>query len=212
MFGLSRLLDLLVPPRGAETLVRETDIEKLGALTVPTLLEHTNVPTIGLLPYRSPVVRALILEAKFRNNVRAHELLGMLLSEYLYVLIEDEQAFTKQPLALIPIPLSTKRFRGRGYNQVERICSKAEIIKDGTIVLEKNLLARTRDTIPQTTLARNARQRNMEGAFRCRRRADPGITYIIVDDVSTTGATLGAAAASLREAGAGRILTLALAH
>ena len=73
------------------------------------------------------------------------------------------------------------------------------------------LLTRTRDTPPQSTLDRSARQRNVAGAFAADAAAR-GATVWLIDDVLTTGATLQAAISALQEAGASHIIPLALAH
>ena len=75
-----------------------------------------------------------------------------------------------------------------------------------------HLLERTRDTKPQTSLNREARKRNMQGAFRATEPLDPDLAYIILDDVMTTGATLEAACTALTEAGALHVEAIALAH
>jgi predicted amidophosphoribosyltransferase len=52
----------------------------------------------------------------------------------------------------------------------------------------------------------------MRGAFGATHSADPALTYILIDDVITTGATLQAAVDALTSAGASHIIPLALAH
>ena len=110
---------------------------------------------------------------------------------------------------LIPIPLSKQRYKERGYNQVEAIAQHAS--KTLSFPLITHLLKRTRHTAAQTSLGKDARLSNMKNAFAAK-DLDPSPLYIVIDDVSTTGATLSAAVQALTEAGATRVLPLAIAH
>jgi ComF family protein len=110
---------------------------------------------------------------------------------------------------LVPIPLSTRRRRARGYNQSERLAWNLAR-RWGFPVRE--LLVRTRDTATQTALTPAARLANVAGAFQVG-NADAGLpipqsTLILVDDVFTTGATLAAAARALQDAGARSIMAV----
>ena len=74
-----------------------------------------------------------------------------------------------------------------------------------------SLLTRARPVARQTELSRIARRRNVRGAFRAARSFVPA-SVVLVDDVYTTGATVDAAAAALRAAGAGEVLVVTFAR
>jgi ComF family protein len=190
------ILDILFPPRTHEVLVRCCTYEKLLALMHPVRI---GTETIALLPYRNTLVQALIIEAKFHNNIRAQELLGQILKRYLLSVDLSNSI-------LVPVPLSSKRYKERGYNQTERVGNYTGLS------ISTGLLTRTRDTLPQTTLSGSLRRTNILGAFIAPERLNPHTTYIILDDVVTTGATLKEAVRALREGGACTIVALALAH
>lgn len=198
---IARFLDLVLPPTDTARIVREAREEKLGALLSPQLVAPD---VIALLPYRHSLVRALVIEAKFHRNERAYALLGAVLADYLEAMQEEEAPFGEVAPILVPIPLGVGRRRERGYNQIEEILRAAGLPY-------QPLLQRVRETLPQTTLPRAERLRNMEGAFAAD-QLDAAHTYIVLDDVTTTGATLAAAADALRAAGATTVQALALAH
>ena len=78
----------------------------------------------------------------------------------------------------------------------------------------QNLLVRKGYTQTQTQLSRTARQQNVKNAFALASDAAviPNQTYILVDDIITTGSTFNACAAALREAGATQIKVATLGH
>jgi ComF family protein len=110
---------------------------------------------------------------------------------------------------LVPVPLSCARERQRGYNQSALLAREAGRLL--ALPVDCDALVRTRETPPQMGLHREQRLTNLRGAF----RADParvrGRKVCLVDDVSTTGATLAACAAALRQAGATAVFALVLA-
>jgi ComF family protein len=201
--------DFLFPPRAAEQVVRDATPEGLARLLSPRVLDMSGIQIVSLFPYRHELVRSLITEAKFRANEKAYGLLSVPLHEYLSELSADANSYEKNTLYLIPLPLSPSRMKGRGYNQVERLLTG---IKSLHVELRPELLDRVRDTAAQTTLGRAARLQNMEGAFQASASLDPTHTYIVIDDVVTTGATLRAAHTALLAAGAKDIQLVALAH
>jgi len=107
---------------------------------------------------------------------------------------------------LVPIPLAPKRLRQRGYNQSEALARALSRLWKIPFV---DVLIRSRETATQTALTPETRLANVAGAFTPGPKTPgrrPGVsrdaTYILVDDVFTTGATLAEAARALEQAGA----------
>ncbi len=113
---------------------------------------------------------------------------------------------------LVPVPLHPTKERERGFNQSLVI---AKSLNDATMAKDlQNLLVRKVYTQTQTRLSRTARHQNVKNAFALASDAVviPNQTYILVDDVITTGSTFNACAAALREAGATQIKVATLGH
>lgn len=105
--------------------------------------------------------------------------------------------------ALVPVPLSTKRMRERGYNQSELLARS--LAGRWQIPVWNEVLTRVRHTETQTRLTPGDRLRNVSGAFCAPDSAKKmlrGAHVIVVDDVVTTAATLNACAAALCAGGA----------
>lgn len=105
--------------------------------------------------------------------------------------------------ALVPVPLSRKREKQRGFNQSGVLC--AALAPRWNLPVWNDVLARTRHTETQTRLTPGERLRNVSGAFSAPASARTmlrGAHVIIVDDVVTTAATLNACAAALVDGGA----------
>jgi ComF family protein len=109
---------------------------------------------------------------------------------------------------LVPVPLHWTRLFRRKYNQAALLAYAIDRKR-----VAPDLLIRRRATPSQGHLGRSARARNVAGAFRVRPDAKiEGMRIVLIDDVMTTGATLGECARVLRRAGAARIDVLTLAR
>jgi ComF family protein len=150
------------------------------------------------------LAKSAIHDLKFRGVRRRAPLLGELAAE----------ALERRPLtidALVPVPLSPGRRRQRGFNQSALIAH--EIGRRIGVPVEEAWLERTRETSPQVGRSAAERRENVVGAFGCPvPNAVAGRRIALVDDVMTTGSTLGAGAEVLKAAGAARVYAVVVAR
>jgi ComF family protein len=111
---------------------------------------------------------------------------------------------------IVPIPLHRARLRSRGFNQSLLLAEAWRDVLHKPLML--SLLKRTVETTTQTGLSREERLSNLKDAFQTGAIENIiGKTILLVDDVHTTGATLGTAARLLKKAGAKAVLATTLA-
>lgn len=112
---------------------------------------------------------------------------------------------------LVPVPLYPARQREREFNQAERL---AERLSAATgIPVNSGCLRRVLPTRTQTVLSRTERLANVRRAFAlCRGAEVKDRRIVLVDDVFTTGATTGACAGVLRDAGSGDVCVWTVAR
>lgn len=157
--------------------------------------------------YSGPV-RAMIHLLKYHGGFRAADDLSGLLHAAFLAYYAGEAID-----AVVPVPLHSRKYRRRGYNQAERL-ARAIAGKTG-LPLDASMLRRRRDTATQTRKSAGERRRNMVGAFEIAHSAATrayGKCLLLVDDVMTTGATFEDASRALRAAGASRLLCLSVAR
>jgi ComF family protein len=111
----------------------------------------------------------------------------------------------------VPVPLHRRRRRERGFNQAGVLAEELSRLT-GMPVLS-DALSKTINIRPQTSLRSEARRANIRGAYRVARpEAVRGKTIVLVDDVCTTGSTLGECARVLRKAGAADVRGVTIAR
>lgn len=157
--------------------------------------------TLVLADYAPPLDR-VVQALKYGREAALARPLGRALARRLTAAGETAQVVTA-------VPLSVPRLGARGFNQSLEIARA--MAREAHLPLEHRLLRRTRAGAPAATLHARERRLALAGAF-----AAPwpltGREVILVDDVMTTGATLRAAAAALRQAGAARVVVCVVAR
>ncbi len=176
-----------------------------------------------LYDYRDKTIKKSLWLLKYKGRKR----LAGVFAENIYEKILEELSELSVmenfiDAILIPIPLSRKRYRERGFNQAELICQ--EIIKISylrhsvNMKLKNNILIKPKDTLHQAHIKdRSTRLKNMTGTFAIKDEARStdlikGKNVILIDDITTTGATLSEAKKVLRQAGARKVIAFTVAH
>ena len=157
-------------------------------------------------PFRfEGVIRKAIHEFKYRNlRAIAGQLAGFLSG---YLIVADPIPYE----VLVPVPLHGKRLKERGYNQSTLLAK--ELSKRTGMPVNESCLIRTHYNIPQAK-TRNVEERrqNVIGIFSCKNKDLYYKKVLLIDDVTTSGATLNACAAVLKTAGAMSVWGLTLAR
>ena len=156
-------------------------------------------------PFRfDGVMRQSIHQLKYKNIRALATPLAILLNDYL----------TTNPIPgeiLVPVPLHGKRLRERGYNQSSLLAK--ELSKLTRLPVVNDSLVRKRFAPPQTrTTTVDERRSNVINSFTCLDHRLRDKQVLLIDDVSTSGATLDACAVALKAAGATSVWGLVLAR
>lgn len=208
------ILDLLFPP---PPLVRE--LLRMDAAELSERVERAGTRAgkniISLFSYQDPLVRRAVWELKYRGNKKVAALLASALHDELLGFLEEYAPLTNftEPF-VIPIPLSRKRERERGFNQCVLLTDELEKLDGGrNFSVSEIALRKVKDTPSQTkTDKRSERLENLKDCFSAGKNEVKGRNIILIDDVATTGATLDEARRTLRKAGARKVIAFTIAH
>jgi len=152
--------------------------------------------------FENPVQTALH-RLKYRRDIGLGEMLAGQMSEFVKGLNWPVEV-------ILPIPLGKKRLRERGYNQVAMVALPLSLQLG--LDYQPNALTRARETRSQVGLSAVERQENVQDAFHADPKKVSGRTVLLIDDVSTTGATLSSAAEALYASGAREVYAVTIAR
>ena len=219
---LNTILDIVFPAKCISCGKSGTDLCIVCLSDAGTAERETADWIFPLYDYRHPLIKKSLWLLKYSGKKR----LVNVFAENIYDKIIEElsemsllQNFTA-PI-LIPIPLSSKRYRERGFNQAELLCIELVRIsktRGEVFSLAKNILIKTKDTEHQARIKdRSVRLKNLVGSFAIKNEARnseflKGKNIILIDDITTTGATLNEARKILRQAGVRKVIAFTVAH
>jgi len=157
--------------------------------------------------YHNKPLKDLIHGLKFNFMRSAADPIGDVLGAALAKIPIDIRDYT-----VTSLPLSKRRERLRGFNQSTLIARRAAALVG--LPFQEGFIVRTKHRKPQSeTQSIAEREKNIKGCFvPTTARAAKGKNIILIDDVTTSGATFHAASAALHHAGAKTVIALAAAH
>jgi competence protein ComFC len=216
---LASVLDLVFPRKCISCKKAGVDL-CVACLSEARAAERESAEWIfPLYDYREPVIKKSLWLLKYSGKKR----LANVFAENIYENILEElselsvmENFTEP--VLIPIPLSTSRYRERGFNQAQLICEELVKIDEErhgvNLKLEKNILIKPKETEHQARIKdRGVRLKNIIGSFTIKNSEEiKKKNIILIDDITTTGATLSEAKKVLRHAGARKVIAFTVAH
>lgn len=214
--ALMRLFDFLLPESCLGCGKSGVMLCQTCVRSIPPPAYSESRDIISLFDYRNKIIRKALWALKYRGGRRIGKILGGLMYAKITKIVENERMendFGK--VILIPIPLSKKRLRERGFNQSEILAEELSFRdQGGNFTVETSVLYRIRDTGSQALIKdRETRMNNVKGCFAVNNKNKIlGKNIILIDDITTTGATLEEAKKALVDNGAKHVVAFTVAH
>ena len=182
----------------------------LSKIRLSDATEHVGI--YGIYDYGNPLVSEAVWSLKYSHRAGAAKLLAEKGSDVVTDIISEHlQSGSAQSVIFVPVPQYKKKTQRRGLNQSMLIAQSFASSIDGAHI--ETVLEKTKETVPQSHISdRRHRMNNISYTMRASKTIDKKTIYIVIDDVTTTGATFLEATRALKAGGAKHILSIALAH
>ncbi len=178
------------------------------------LNNRITISGVSLMDYSNKICREMIHALKYTGDNRVVKILSNILEENLLESLSDRNTvYSDNFLYIIPIPLSKKRLKNRGFNQLKLLLDEiGKNSKDLKKHINYNILEKIKETESQTNLNRAERLTNIKGVFNIKNKSILKDAHVIlIDDVLTTGATVTEASKILFKFGAREVEIITLA-
>jgi len=219
-----------------------SELESKVDLSIIKLRDMRHLDSYYFFSYKEKIIKDAVWELKFKNKRQISKIFAGIFCAFLRekiirgIKMKNNYDFFDEKLdgefILIPIPIHKRRRSERGFNQCEWLCEDIIKIlrKQNTrtgqrtneinrvyemIKYEKDILIRNEYTQKQSWSSRAERLEKLKGVFEVREKFKSKITgkkIILVDDVTTTGATIKEARRTLLESGASLVISVVIAH
>lgn len=179
---------------------------------IPKSFENPFTWSSSVFEYKNKVIRKAIWKIKFTKKHSVLEDLEKLTCESFLSFLEKRSLVTKE-IFLVPIPITKRSMQTRGYNQSLLIC-KIISKNNKNVKIENSVLVKSKNHLAQNKIRnRSERLENVKNSFAAKNgEKNKGKIIILIDDVTTTGATLEEARKILLQTGAKKVFAFTLAH
>jgi ComF family protein len=210
---INNFLDILFPRTTLQKKIDNISDTEVLQLARPNTIINTDI--IAVFDYKDKLIKEMIWSLKFRGRKNLANIFAKILYDEIIAETAELEIFNNftQPI-LISIPLSKKRLNERGYNQSDLIAQKISILGTGYLDLKRKNLVRIKNTPPQSSFKnRRERLKNLQDCFAVRNPHEiKGRNVVLIDDVTTTGATIKEASKALKQAEVKKIIAFTVAH
>ena len=163
----------------------------------------SNLPPIFTIDRRDSPIGTLIEDFKFNSNRALAKPLSEIISQVLPTI--------KDNVVIVPLPTNTKHIRARGLDHTLLLAKKLAKLRGKNYSVAQILLRGKNTTQVGTNKKQRLSQAKEAYILNPKIKVNPQNTYLLLDDVWTTGASMKSALKKLREAGASKIILLVLA-
>lgn len=158
-----------------------------------------HLPPIFVVGWKDDIIGQLVQDYKYEST-RA---LGCILAE----ILDSILPVIDGKVEIVPLPTAQKHIRERGFDHTRKVAQKLARKRGWKV---SKMLIRKKDTV-QVGTNEKMRVKQANEAYEATKKAEEDVTYVIFDDVWTTGASMRAAIKKLRKAGARKIMVAILA-
>lgn len=200
---VNEILDVVYPPEEICISCRSDGYVGLCNICESKIRRVRSNQNILSFAYYGGPIKRIILSLKYKNNFFAGKLLG----NYLCKLINENNIVAD---CIFYVPISKETLKIRGFNQCEIM---AKVISEQFEIPIYHSLIKVKNTKEQKTLSKDERKKNLIGVFDVNKPKEVyGKSIILLDDVTTTGATLIECEKILKKYGASTIKLLTVAQ
>ena len=151
------------------------------------------------------IIRSIIIDYKFNEKAYIYRSIAEFINK-------NKKVYSKLYFydIIMPVPISKKRKKVRGYNQSLLIAKEMAKIYD--LKLKKNIIIKTKNNMAQRNLNKKDREANVVNAYKIIETKEiTNKKILLIDDIFTTGATVNECSKTLKNAGAKKIDILTIA-
>ncbi len=206
----SKIISVIFPPRCYNCHKEGIPLCNLCLKNVRKVLDTPHSYITSIYSFKDPVIKKSIHAIKYFHRKDLIDRLTQELSRELNNSINNNHKLMTNDYVLVPIPMPRFRKYMRGYNQAELIASS--LSKQCSIKVRTDLITRLKSPKRQvTTNTKSERLKNQHNSFKVINSVK-GMNIILVDDVTTTGATISEARNTLLKSGANNVKAVTIAH